>query len=116
MSNMEIINKYFWRKRKQCALSLSHSKKPWPRASYYYKLAALAWSQEDDNSAWSQNGWLFSHSSLSVIACGCDKHFYRPNFQNCSQIKCVHACVGGGGAGGDLPCIVCLEKDITPCF
>lgn len=94
-------------------LTLSHSEKPWPAASYYYKLAELAWSQEADNLAWSQNGWLFSHSSLSVIACGCDKRFYRPNFQNCSQIKCVYVCVGRGGAGEDLPSIVCLEKGMT---
>lgn len=95
MSKIEIINKYFWRKRKQCAL-LTHSKKLWPRASYYYKLAELAWSQEADNLAWSQNGWLFSHSPLSVIACGCDKRFYCPNFQNHTQIKCMYVWGGGG--------------------
>lgn len=97
MSNIEIINKYFWRKRKQWALSLS-LKKPWPRASYYYKLTELAQIQEADNFAWSQNGWLFSHSPLSDIACGCDKRFYRPNFKNCSRIKRVSVCVGGVGA------------------
>lgn len=30
---------------------LSHAKKLWPRASYYYKLAELAQSQEADNLA-----------------------------------------------------------------
>lgn len=103
--------------KEKAVCSLSISKMPWPWSSYYYyKLAELAQSQDEDNLAWSQNGWLFSHSSLSFVACGCDKHFYHPNFQNLSWIKHIYASVGGGSPRGDLPCIVCLEKDTTPCL
>lgn len=44
MINIKMINKYFWRKKKQLSLFPSHPhfRKLWPKASYYYKLTALA--------------------------------------------------------------------------
>lgn len=48
---------------------------------------------------------FFSISLLSVIACGCDKHLYRPNFQKCSQIVCVCVRAHVGGWEGKLCCV-----------